>query len=175
MQPKTKEAVFNGINVAIERFGSVGFAASALGIEPLRFQGVVDGKLPVPQQWIEAFIAYGHGNVGAAGFKELRNKVVANIANLSKTVSPPIRSTTTKLSHALVADKTYRLIRLHGELRLLPPDKAMPDGALAVYDVNNRKVYVDGSLRACHLSIKICEDKYLKPIKKPRKLQTNFD
>jgi hypothetical protein len=149
LQPRTKEAVFSAMRFAVENFGGFFEAAKALTINELRFSSVIDEKCDVPPQWVDAFIAYGQGHVGAHGFKVVRNKYLESI-NVAK-------STKSRAGIMKRSGSTNKLIRIGGQLRLLPKETPLPAGAVYVSVVAGSSVYLDGKLKAKYQSMAMCE------------------
>lgn len=152
MEPAKLEAVFCGIKIALDKFGGVDAAADALALKADRLKAVVARKMPVPPQWVEGFIAYGQGEVGSTGFIKMRNKFLANQRRTSR-VSASKNGSQTEF------DKSkYKLIRIFGQFRLIPPTAKPPMGGLYLDRVDNRPVYFEGRLRNTFLGVPICEE-----------------
>lgn len=156
MTPQTKIAAFKGIAVAVERFGDIAAAATALGINAERLDGVSRDKLPIPPQWVDGLIAFGEGRVSCDGFKMMRERYY-HINGISRHagVLPSGKAGKSVVAPPL---SKYKLIRIVGQrLRLMPPHQDLPHGAVFVNTLCNRPVYIDGKLRDIHLSIEVLE------------------
>lgn len=167
MTPQTKIAAFNGIAAAIARFGDITAAASALGVNADRLDGVSREKLPIPPQWVDGLIAFGEGRVSCDGFKMMRERYYQKngIANHLGATSAAKRGV--KGSSPL---ECYKLIRLVGQkLRLMPPDQSLPSGAVFVNTICNKPVYIEGKLRVAFLSVQILEP-YLNDSKRAKEV-----
>jgi hypothetical protein len=162
LQPRTKAAVMSAIQLAIGKSGGIEEAATLFGLNALRFSAVVDGKADVPPQWVDAFIAYGNGRVGANGFKVIRNHAIAHAVSAASAARGKKTAKTSSLSRS-------KLIRIDGQLRLLEPENKLPHGAVYVDTINNKSVYMDGRLKDKYMNTPYCEVRYLsKPEKKAK-------
>jgi hypothetical protein len=162
LQPRTKAAVMSAIQLAIGKAGGIEEAATLFGLNALRFSAVIDGKADVPPQWVDAFIAYGNGRVGANGFKVIRNHAIAHAVSAASAARGKKTAKTSRLSR-------NKLIRIDGQLRLLEPDNKLPYGAVYIDTINNKSVYMDGRLKDKYMDTPYCEVRYLsKPDKKAK-------
>lgn len=156
MTPQTKIAAFKGIAAAVERFGDIASAATALGVNAERLDGVSRDKLPIPPQWVDGLIAFGEGRVSCDGFKMMRERYyLKNGINRHAGTLPNAKKGKSLIPPPL---SKYKLIRIIGQkLRLMPPYQELPHGAVFVNTICNRPVYIDGRLRDVFLSMEVLE------------------